>query len=119
VLEAKPLAFSTSSEDSERYGVPIEDELPDYEPCAWLKHSPQLAKGNLLVSDFPQYSHHECRIKRVLGIRQASSVTAGGYDIVDIARGGHMQSVVEHDLLDIEHVEHSSWQQALRHRHRE
>lgn len=86
--------------------VPVE-ELADHQPPAWCQHPCRLAQYPIRLGDLAERGHGVYGVECPVGVGQFTCVRAGGPDRRQAVALGAAHHVVEHLLLDVEHIEPS------------
>src|SRR5918992_1249522 len=106
------------SQRAVRDHVRIAEQLAHHDPAARLYHAAQLPQGGLLVGDLAQHRDEVGGVEGAVGVGHLAGVGPLADDGGDPVLGGSSQRVVQHLLLNVEHVEAPARSHPLRDRQR-
>jgi len=95
----------TLVENPRTHPVRVTEELADDQATAGLEHARQLAQGRIRVRDLTEHGHQERGIELGVRVGQPARIALGRHDVRDAAAARPLERVVEHLLLEVEHVE--------------
>ena len=114
LVEDETDRFRLTAEVIDREHVRIGLPLSDNQPAPWLEHPVQLAQRPVPVGDLAKGGNKKCGVERRGREREASRVSLGGNQVGRASHSCPAHQLVEHWLLQIEHIEPTIWRKLTR-----
>ena len=86
----------------------VAEDLADYQPSAGAENTRELSERGALIGHFAKNGDEECAVEVAVVVWKVPRVSLRCRHVPDAPRRGTTHRVVEHLLLEVEHVEGSA-----------
>jgi hypothetical protein len=113
-VQDEPNRFRPTAELIDGEHVRIGLPLPDNQPAPWLQHPVQLVQRQIPIGNLAKGGDKICGVERRGREREITRVSLGGNHVHYASHSRSAHQLVEHRLLQVEHIELTIWRKLTR-----